>query len=100
MREFSQLIQYDLGITVSATRGSAAHETILSSVPPGRYRLRIAHQSPVVTAYTLQVYRDVPQWSNFYWFAGLVLFIPVILYAVYYAYELKRWRNSDHPWMY
>lgn len=78
-------------------------EIIFSKVPAGSYYLKIDAESdwsdgskPAVTN-NIQVYRDVPQWSNLWFYLALVLLGPAISYYLRYRFEVKRWAESDHP---
>lgn len=81
------------------TEGSRDNKVVISSVPAGRYYLRVEpEKSPggKVTQYEISVRRDVPVYS-FFWIAALLLLIPPI--AIWFRsnqFEARRWRESDY----
>ena len=103
---------WDFGREVSyytdsdGTEGSRSDTSLVPSIPPGRYYLRVepetddaAMRRPGNTrkiSYTISVRRDVPSWAMF-WIGLVVLLIPPILVTIRSrVYETRRWQESDH----
>ncbi len=84
----------------SWSEGGQRETVHLSSVPSGRYFLRIAAEGgefgrPPVR-YTLVVKRDVPSYL-LYFFAALALIVPTVLALFPWAsFEGRRWSESDY----
>jgi hypothetical protein len=83
------------------SEGKARNSVRLSSIPAGRYYLRVEPQmdnnaSAPVMNYTVTVRRGVVIWAYFF-FAALFLGIPPLL-AVWrrYSFERSRWQESDY----
>jgi hypothetical protein len=96
---------YDFGREISfyrdseGTEGSSSDSTIIPSVPPGRYYLRVEPETPD-SAYDLHYHltlrRDVPVFS-FFLIAFVALLIPPI--AMHWratSFEGRRWMESDY----
>jgi hypothetical protein len=85
----------------SWTEGDRTETVRLSSVPAGRYFLRVQPEGGEVgrqlVNYTLRVRRDAPQYG-FYGLAFLALVMPLV-FALFpaAAFESRRWAESDHP---
>jgi hypothetical protein len=84
----------------SWSEGSRTGSVTLSSVPSGRYVLRVLPEggepigSPV--SYTVTIKRDVPAYSHFA-IAFFALIIPMVLiWAPVVGFESRRWMESDH----
>lgn len=81
------------------TEGSRNNSVIIPSVPGGRYYLRIEPEMSTTapsTNYEIFVRRDVPIYSYF-WIAALLLLIPPALTTYRsFAFESRRWRESDY----
>jgi len=81
------------------TEGSRNNSVIIPSVPGGRYYLRIEPEmssTAPTTSYEIFVRRDVPIYSYF-WIAALLLLIPPALTTYRsFAFESRRWRESDY----
>jgi hypothetical protein len=83
------------------SEGKAHNSVTLSSIPAGRYYLRVEPQmdnnanTPVMN-YTVTVRRGVIIWSYFF-FAAIFLGIPPLL-ATWrrYSFERSRWQESDY----
>jgi hypothetical protein len=96
-------------------RGGKRATSMLPSVAPGQYLLRVEPQSgtgempdkngtqplegvqsPTVFTYQLKIYRDVPQWSFFFYFL-LAISLPPLWWSYRSSqFETKRWSESDH----
>lgn len=101
--EVQQAIEYYYGSDSDGawSEGKQYAETYLSKVPSGNYRLLIdadagAFQKGVPVNFSLNVKRDVPSWSNF-WFTALLLMIyPLFAALRRWSFESKRWAESDY----
>jgi Domain of unknown function (DUF4178) len=87
----------------SWTEDNSRQEIIFSKVPAGNYYLKVEADSdwgdgskPPVTDY-IKIYRDVPQWSNFWFLFAFLCIGPAIFYYLRYQFEVNRWADSDHP---
>ncbi|MCC7496906.1 MAG: DUF4178 domain-containing protein [Bryobacterales bacterium] len=83
------------------TEGNATDNVTLSSIPSGRYFLRVEPEmdanAPREVNYSLRVRRDVPTYS-FFWIAALLLTLPPIFtWFRSLKFETARWNESDHP---
>lgn len=80
------------------SEGAQVDEVVLSSVPAGKYYLRIEPQTdlPQVT-YTVEVRRDEPQFFVFGIVVALLLLPPIVLQFRQHSFEVRRWAESDHP---
>jgi hypothetical protein len=78
------------------SEGATHDEAILPAVPPGKYYLRIEPESsfPVVN-YSIQVYRDVPQWSYLFIALAALCLLPVVVKWRSSRFEAARWSESD-----
>jgi hypothetical protein len=83
------------------TEGSRKAKVTLSSVPPGRYVLRIAPEGgePMISSiigYKVTVRRDVPAISHFV-LALVALLVPALIaWLPAVGFENRRWMESDH----
>lgn len=82
------------------SEGSASHELLISSVPGGEYYLNIDTESGDFKntneqQYSITVVRDVPTYSNYFWFLFFLSIPPVGLWINSRRDEVSRWRNSD-----
>lgn len=83
------------------TEGRPEDAVMLSSIPPGRYFLRVEPEmdpgAPREVNYALSVRRDVPTFS-YIWFVALLLVIPpIVTWFRSVSFENARWNESDHP---
>ena len=85
------------------TEDNSRQEIIFSKVPTGSYYLKVEADSdwtdgskPPITDY-IKVYRDVPQWSNFWFLLAFLCLGPAIFFYMRYRFEVNRWADSDHP---
>ncbi len=82
----------------SWSEGSTSDEAVLPSVPAGRYYLRVEPEAQVPSLnYSIQVYRDVPNWAFFFLALGAFSIFPVFYWWRRRAFEYHRWSESDHP---
>ncbi len=102
-REVSRQLEYYSGTDSdgSWSEGSRSESVRLSSVPAGKYFLRVEPEGgepgPSAIAYTLNVRRDRPHFG-FYGLAFLALALPMGFALLPMAsFETKRWAESDHP---
>ncbi len=101
-RDFSKQVSYYFGRDSDGnwSEGSRRKSLRLSSVPPGRYFLRVAPEGgepfKAVVNYTLRVRRDVPGYG-FYIVALVALVIPAfLLFLPRVSFETQRWSESDY----
>ncbi|WP_396215238.1 DUF4178 domain-containing protein [Gemmatimonas sp.] len=102
-REVTRQLEYYSGTDSdgSWSEGDRSETVRLSSVPAGRYFLRVQPEGGDVgrqsVNYTLRVRRDPPHYG-FYGLAFLALVIPLV-FALFpaAAFENRRWAESDHP---
>lgn len=85
------------------TEDNSHQEVIFSKIPTGHYFLKIEADSdwgdgghPAVPD-QIKVYRDVPQWSNFWILLAFLCVGPAVFYYLRYRFEIRRWEDSDHP---
>ncbi len=97
--DFGREIDYYYGSDSdgSWTEGKQTDEATLLQVPAGRYYLRVEPDGAAPTAYSIQVYRDVPAWLPFFATLALLAVFPVIAFWRSHTFEYKRWSESDHP---
>ncbi len=96
--EVQQAIEYYYGYEggESWSEGKQYAETYISKVPSGNYRLLIDADAGTPMNFSLNVKRDVPSWSNF-WFTALLLMIyPLFAALRRWSFESKRWAESDY----
>ena len=73
---------------------------MVPSVPPGRYYLRVepegdaASRAPIV--YSIHVRRDSPVWVFYGIAIGLLALPPLLISWRHYAFERRRWSESDY----
>lgn len=101
-RETTEQVSYYHGTDSdgSWTEGSRRGRVRLSSVPAGRYFLRVAPEggepAKSGTNYTLRVRRDSPSFV-FYLFALIAIIIPPIFSVISSSsFESRRWAESDY----
>ncbi len=101
-REFSKQVSFYSGRDSDGnwTEGSRRGRVRLSSVPPGRYFLRVAPEGGEPgrdsVGYTLRVRRDVPSFG-FYAIAFIGLILPgLFFFAQKASFEARRWAESDY----
>lgn len=102
-REVTRQLEYYTGTDSdgSWSEGSRSETVRLSSVPAGRYFLRVQPEGGepgrMLVSYTVDVRRDPPHYG-FYGFAFLALLVPVVFaFFPSAAFENRRWAESDHP---
>lgn len=87
------------------TEGSKSDTTILPSVPPGSYYLRVepemdaASQSGArhnTVSYEIRVRRGVANWA-FFWVGFFLLLVPPVIITIRrVSFESARWREGDY----
>jgi hypothetical protein len=96
--DFGREISYYHGVDggESWSEGSTSDDTTLSAIPGGKYYLLIEPESaaPVVN-YSIQVRRDVPQWSFFFLALGALALIPIFVKLRSSRFESRRWAEGD-----
>jgi len=98
--DFGREISYYQGVEDGErwSEGSPSDEAVLPTVPAGKYYLRIEPESSARGVnYTIQVYRDVPQWFFFFLALGMLCFLPLLLKWRSSRFEAARWAESDFP---
>ncbi|MBI3667076.1 MAG: DUF4178 domain-containing protein [Acidobacteria bacterium] len=96
---------YDFGREVSnyPDEGSPNDSTLIPSVPPGRYYLRVEPEMSASGSrrggvnYELRVRRDVPAVSFFLLVSLFLLIPPALLSFRALGFEKARWEESDTP---
>ena len=84
----------------SWSEGSANDSVAVPKVPAGRYYLRVEPEGDPgygVTYYTVNVKRDVPQYSLYALALGALLLPAILLTWRTLSFEHMRWSESDHP---
>lgn len=101
--EITQGIEYYYGYDggESWSEGKQYEETFISRVPKGNYRLLIdadagAYQSGSPADFSVEVKRDVPNWSNFWITLLLLMSYPFFVILRHWRFESKRWSESDY----
>ncbi len=101
-RELSDEVSYYFGRDSDGnwSEGSSTSHVRVSSVPAGRYFLRVAPEGGEAgrpdVHYTLRVRRDVPSFL-FYGFALVALVVPAFFSLLARgAFETRRWQESDY----
>lgn len=76
--------------------GSRSDRALIPTVPAGEYLLRVEPEGPGQVLYTLEVRRDVRNWT-FYILALLLLLLPPLYVTLrHVAFESTRWSESDY----
>jgi hypothetical protein len=100
--DFGREVTYYQGVDSdgSWSEGSRYDRTVLPSVPPGHYYLRVEPESDASLGrieYRVTITRDVPVLS-IYFLAFAALLLPALLISWRtYNFEQMRWAQSDHP---
>jgi len=82
------------------SEGNANDSVAVPKVPPGRYYLRVEPEGDPgygVTYYTINLKRDVPQYSLYALAFGVLLLPAILLTWRTLSFEHMRWSESDHP---
>lgn len=98
-REFSREVGYYYGSDggESWSEGSRNGGVSVPRVPPGRYRLIVAPQSPAEVQYSLRATHGAPA-ASLYLMAIIALLIPPVWRLIRRAaFERSRWMESDYP---
>ena len=78
------------------SEGGMSDEATLPSIPAGKYYLRIEPESSSqIVNYSIQVYRDVPQWSFFIIALVTLCLLPILMWWRSGRFEAARWSESD-----
>ncbi len=96
--DFGREISYYHGVDggESWSEGSTSDETTLPAVPAGKYYLLIEPESAAaVVNYSIQVRRDVPQWSFFFIALGALALIPIFVKLRSGRFETRRWEEGE-----
>ena len=98
VRRFSREVSYYSGVEggESWSEGDPNDAVRLSSVPAGRYVLRVDPEAERPTQYVVRVRHDVPSFG-FFAIAFLLLVVPAAFGALAAgSFESQRWAESDH----
>ena len=99
--DFGREVSYYFGTDSdgSWSEGAAGDTAFLSSVPAGRYYLRVEPQMAPGSkgmSYQITVRRDVPR-AVYFWVAIILLVIPPIVATIRrFSFEAARWQESDY----
>jgi len=101
VQAFSMPIEYYRGVDggESWSEGSTKSEVSLSSLPAGRYTLRLEAQwekwqQPL--AMMIKLDQDVPSIFNLILLLIVLSIIPIIIAIRHYSFSVKRWADSDY----
>jgi len=95
---FGREISYYHGVDggESWSEGSTSEEATLTAVPAGKYYLLIEPESSApAVSYSIQVRRDVPQWSFLIIALGALALIPIFMKLRSGRFESRRWEEGD-----
>lgn len=119
IQEFEQGVEFYSGYDSDGPwqEGSQISSTVLSSIPAGKYHLNIDASGPALPALQpqgtdslsmidpsrevgavqlrMEIKRNVPIWSNFFWAIGLVSLFPIFIFWRRRSFEMDRWSQSD-----
>ncbi len=102
IREFGREVSWYHGVDdgESWSEGAASDTVVVGAVPPGRYCLRVEPELQTSAMnFHIQLRRDVPCWSPFWW-ALLLIGVPLVFQTLRWMFfESRRWSESDHPWV-
>jgi hypothetical protein len=71
----------------------------IPSVPAGNYYLLVEPEGAITSVpYTINVYRDVPDWGLFFAALAALATIPIVAWLLQARFEHSRWAESDYPW--
>jgi hypothetical protein len=80
--------------------GKQDDRSFLPAVPAGNYFLRVQPEGPLggpITIYSITLHRDVARTSWFLIALGVLAAVPLFMGFRAWAFEVQRWRESDHP---
>jgi hypothetical protein len=100
--EFDKELSYYSGYDEdgSWTENDSSASLVASAAPPGKYEVFLSLEGPPGLSsrpgsMSMVVTRNPPVWSNF-WLVALLLACPLLLVLIAnYAFESKRWRESE-----
>lgn len=100
--DFGREMEYFFGVEDGEawSSGSRRGRTVLSTIPAGRYYLRVepegdpANRAPV--SYTVKVQRDAPVWGFYIGALALLALPPFVVTWRERAFEQRRWAESDY----
>ncbi len=79
------------------TEGSNESEAFLSKIPGGKYHINIYPEFSLSNhEFSIEVYRDVPFYSNFIITLILLALFPTGFYIYRHVKEMNRWSESDY----
>lgn len=100
--DFGREVSYYDGVDEDGSwdEGKQDDRSFLPAVPAGNYFLRVQPSGPVlgdITLYTITLTRDVARNSWFLIAFALLAIVPLFMGFRAWAFEVQRWRESDHP---
>ena len=100
--DFGREVSYYYGTDADGywDEGKPDDRSFLPAVPAGNYFLRVQPEGPLggaLTSYTITLNRDVARYSWFLIALGLLAIVPCVIGFRAWAFEVHRWRESDHP---
>jgi hypothetical protein len=98
--DFSREVSYYSGTDSDGrwTEGSTADSTVLPTIAPGRYYLRVEPETDATSppvSYKIALRRDVPSPEYYLMALGVLLIPPIVITLRSAAFESKRWQESD-----
>lgn len=98
--DFSREVGYYSGTDSDGrwTEGSTADSTVLPTIAPGRYYLRVEPETDATSppvSYKIALRRDVPSPEYYLMALGVLLIPPIVVTLRSAAFESKRWQESD-----
>ena len=98
--DFSREVSYYSGTDSDGrwTEGSTADSTVLPTIAPGRYYLRVEPETDATSppvSYKIALRRDVPSPEYYLMALGVLLIPPIVVTLRSAAFESKRWQESD-----
>ena len=102
VQELKQAVEYYSGSDYDGywTEGNQFTDNLLPSVPRDEYRLLIdadagALQQGRPVRFSVEIKRDVPFWSNYWFTLLLILIYPCYVTIRHTSFEYLRWSESD-----
>ena len=82
----------------SWSEGSRRKTRVMNNVVPGKYVMKVVAYTGILKSrpaiqYTLRVKRDVPIWSNYFFFITILSLPVIILFIWQSSFESQRWES-------